>query len=373
MLNVKQLELFPDLKIYAQIDKHGDSLAALDAIMDWTPFVLIIDEARPDKSKGGKGGRPPVPSVVMLKGLLIGELYHLSDDQIEYQINDRASFKRFCGLGLTDASPDANSFWALREKLRTSGKYEELFKTLLIMLSNVGLQYSKCAIVDSTFVDAPRRRNLSSAQEKALKEHRKTGAELPFEIDKEQVYNVENNIPEEDRVLSHILRQTDLDAVWAKKGEEVHFGYKDHVAVDAATKLIIEHKVTEASAADVKHLIDIVPERTEVLYDDSGYTGAEYDEQLNAKCPDIDHRTAKKGQKNKPLTNEQKEYNRNVVSRVRARAEHVFGRMTYCMGGLFVRCIGIERARCKITLRDLAYNLSRYASLVRLKKAKSMV
>jgi transposase len=121
---VKQLELFPEKKIYAQIDKHVDSLAELDKIMNWQPFIEIIDEVRPDKTQGGKGGRPPIPSAIMLKGLLIGELYHLSDDQIEYQINDRASFKRFCGLELTDVSPDANSFWTLREKLKTSKKYE---------------------------------------------------------------------------------------------------------------------------------------------------------------------------------------------------------------------------------------------------------
>jgi IS5 family transposase len=109
------------------------------------------------------------------------------------------------------------------------------------------------------------------------------------------------------------------------------------------------------------------------LYDDSGYTGEAYDRELAEKFPGIEHFTAKKGQKNKPLTTEQKEYNRDIVSRVRARVEHVFGRMTYCMGGLFVRCIGIDRARCKITLRDLAYNLSRYASLVRLGKAISTI
>jgi IS5 family transposase len=145
------------------------------------------------------------------------------------------------------------------------------------------------------------------------------------------------------------------------------------VAVDAATKLIIRHEVTVASAADVKQLLNVVPDGTEVLYDDSGYTGKEYDRQLAEKFPNIEHFTAKKGQKNKPLTKEQKQYNRDMVSRVRARVEHVFGRMTYCMGGLFVRGIGIDRAKCKITLRDLAYNLSRYASLVRLGKAKSTI
>ena len=121
MQRIKQLELYSEEKIYAHIDKHGDSLAELDKIMDWGPFVEIIDEVRPDKTQEGKGGRPPVESSIMLKGLLIGELYHLSDGQIEYQINDRASFKRFCGLMLTEAAPDEKSFWGLREKLKETG------------------------------------------------------------------------------------------------------------------------------------------------------------------------------------------------------------------------------------------------------------
>ncbi|GHV39070.1 hypothetical protein FACS1894187_18610 [Synergistales bacterium] len=60
-----------------------------------------------------------------------------------------------------DASPDANSFWLLREKLKETGKYDDLFQALLAELSEVSLEYSKCAIVDATFIEAPRRRNIS--------------------------------------------------------------------------------------------------------------------------------------------------------------------------------------------------------------------
>jgi len=260
----------------------------------------------------------------------------------------------------------------VREKLKETGKYDDLFETLLVSLTTVGLEYSKCAAVDATFVDAPRRRNLTKAQSEALKEHDKTGAGLPFEIDKEQVFSIESALPEADRSLSHKLRQTDTDARWAKKGEEVHFGFKDHVAVDVTTKLIIAHEVTAANVSDGQKLSDVTPKGTEQVFDDAGYTGEEIDLKLKAKCPNVEHFTAKKAQRNKPLTQEQKEYNREIVARVRARVEHVFGRMTYCMGGLYIRCIGIERAKCQITLRDFAYNLMRYSTLVKLGKAVKM-
>jgi IS5 family transposase len=369
-----QLDFMLDEKIYNRLDKLQDPLAKLDAIMDWTPYIAIIDALRPDKTKQGAGGRPPIKSIVLFKGLLIGAIYNLSDAQLEYQITDRASFARFCGLQLGGASPDANSFWLLREKLKETGKYEDLFQALLDALSNIGLEYSKCAIVDATFVDAPRNRRINKEQREALKDHDKNpDTELPFELDKEQIYSLESDLPECDRTMSHILRQTDTDARWAQKGDEVHFGYKDNVAVDSETKLIIAHEVTAANVNDRQELVNVVPEETEMVFDDAGYTGAELDRLLHEKCPNVEHFTAPKAQRNKPLTQEQKEFGRQIIARTRARVEHVFGRMTYCMGGLTVRVIGMARAKCQITLRDFAYNIARYATLVKLGKASKML
>jgi hypothetical protein len=45
-------------------------------------------------------------------------------------------------------------------------------------------------------------------------------------------------------------------------------------------------------------------------------------------------------------------------SRVRARVEHVFAHQKAVMG-LFIRTIGIERAKAKITLANLAFNIHR--------------
>ncbi len=41
----------------------------------------------------------------------------LSDDQTEYQINDRMSFMRFLGLGPEDRVTDAKTIWLLRDTL----------------------------------------------------------------------------------------------------------------------------------------------------------------------------------------------------------------------------------------------------------------
>jgi hypothetical protein len=80
---MKQLLFFPEKSIYHHIDKIGDPLAKLDAVMDWIPFVAIIDEVRHDKTvdESGRriGGRPPIESIKLFKCLMLGEFYNLSD------------------------------------------------------------------------------------------------------------------------------------------------------------------------------------------------------------------------------------------------------------------------------------------------------
>jgi IS5 family transposase len=41
----------------------------------------------------------------------------ISDEQAEYFLRDRLTWKRFLGLGLGDAVPDANTIWLFREQL----------------------------------------------------------------------------------------------------------------------------------------------------------------------------------------------------------------------------------------------------------------
>ena len=56
---------------------------------------------------------------------------------------------------------------------------------------------------------------------------------------------------------------------------------------------------------------------------------------------------------------------------VRARVEHVFGHQTVAMGGKFVRTIGMTRARMKIGMQNLVYNVRRFVCLERMAEATS--
>ena len=50
----------------------------------------------------GAGGRPAYDKVMMFKILILQKYYNLSDEQTEFQINDRTSFKQFLDLKLGD-------------------------------------------------------------------------------------------------------------------------------------------------------------------------------------------------------------------------------------------------------------------------------
>ncbi len=66
----------------------------------------------------------------------------------------------------------------------------------------------------------------------------------------------------------------------------------------------------------------------------------------------------------KPLTKQAKGSNR-TKSTVRVRVEHIFGAQANDMGGL-VRTIGLVRAKAKIGMKNLAYNMRRLCQLRRI-------
>ena len=64
----------------------------------------------------------------MFKLLLLQKLYNISDEQLEYQVNDRLSFMQFLGLNLSDAVPDGTTVWLFLQQLTDAGLVEELFE-----------------------------------------------------------------------------------------------------------------------------------------------------------------------------------------------------------------------------------------------------
>lgn len=146
-----------------------------------------------------------------------------------------------------------------------------------------------------------------------------------------------------------------------KKGNEVHFGYKNHVKCDADSKLITNYAVTDAAVHDSQRCTELLDDKDEALYADSAYSGAPIAENLPENCR---NEICEKAQKGHPLTEEQKENNRRK-SKIRCRIEHIFGFMTNSMHQITIRSIGITRAWFQIGLTNLVYNFCRYEFLKR--------
>ena len=96
------------------------------------------------------------------------------------------------------------------------------------------------------------------------------------------------------------------------------------------------------------------------VWADAAYRSTEIEATLKArKLTSHIHR------KGKPLTQQAQKSNR-TKSTVRVRVEHIFGAQANDMGGTLVRTIGLVRAKAKIGLKNLAYNMRRLGQLGRL-------
>jgi len=328
------------------LSKLGDRLEWLNKVMDWRIFEAALERARPDKTKRGVGGRPPYSNMLLFKIVILQALHNISDDQMEFLIIDRLSWQRFLGLSLGDDVPDSKTIWLFREVLTNSGVYDELFELFNEKLLKLGVITREGSIDDATFIDVPKQRNKKEENE-AIKNH---------------------ETPEGWEEQPHKLAQKDMDARWAKKGKETHFGYKNHVKVDRTSKIITAWRVTAANVNEILMFLALMDEHDRQVWADSAYLSGEIVEIINKIYPDLILHINEKGYRNRPLTDEQKANNREK-SRVRAPVEHVFGHMSVSMNALTLRCIGITRAESNIVLRNLAYNLSRYTTLRRLGRA----
>ena len=97
---------------FPRLSGLGDQLEAFSRTVDFEAFRPDLEQAL--AYSGGSKGGPPFDPVLMFKILVIQTLNNLSDERTEYLINDRLSFMRFLGLGLSDRVPDAKTVWLFR-------------------------------------------------------------------------------------------------------------------------------------------------------------------------------------------------------------------------------------------------------------------
>jgi IS5 family transposase len=342
-----QMGFFDHAGQLARLDKLGDKLAELSRIVDFEMFRAPIEKALGITPRTG-AGRPAFDCIFLFRILLLQRFYNLSDQQIEYQINDRLSFQRFLGLDPSDPAPDYTTVWLFREKLSLAGAIKPLFDLFVQKLGEHGLIAKEGVIIDATFVEVPRQRN--TREENALLKH--------------------GQIPPAWEKQPRKLCQKDTDARWVKKGGESYFGYKNHNMDEMKNQFIVDYIDTDAAVHDSQPFPKFVKRIPcgSACFADSAYKSKKTDALLDTLG--IKNFMLEKATRGHPLSEARKALN-HLKSKIRCLCEHVFGFMENSMGGPRLEYIGKRRIGAGIGLTNLAYNIQRLLQIHKLGRAPS--
>ena len=335
----------------AEISAGGDPLETLNRTVEFERFRPILERAA-GRPRGSKGGRPSMDVVLKFRMLVLQNLHGLSLEATERMVRDRLSWMRFCGLGIADTVPDANTLWDFREALIRADALDALFGEMDRSINQAGYIPRAGQIVDASLIAAPRQRNTEG--EKTAIKAGKAASEI---------------WPEQPAKAA----QKDVDGRWTVKYSKAKaradgskpvdiaipiYGYKSHVSIDRMHGVIRRQIVTDAAQHDGALLREGLIQTANAARDvwaDSAYRSAEneYWRAAHGMTSQV-HRKKPRGH---PMPQRMSRAN-GRKSVVRSKVEHVFAQQKSRMG-LTIRTIGLARAKATITLANIAYNMTR--------------
>jgi transposase, IS5 family len=310
---------FSDHVVSGQRSRRKDQLGEIDGLIDWTQVAGLL---RPLRNRGT--GRPPYPPLVLFKALLLQRWYALSDEALEDALCDRLSFRRFVGLGLEEAIPDASTLCRFRSDMAAAVLGDALFAAVGRSLDARGLIVRAGTLIDASLIQA------------AVAEPRKQPGGGTSRVDPE--------------------------ASWAKKGSKATFGYKLHIAVDQGSGLVRAARITDARVADCTLGPDLVQGDEAAVYADMAYDNAAMRTHLAEAG--IANAVMARPNRYHPLTPEAKQRN-SQIGRIRGRVEGVFGTLKRSYRRHRLVYIGLAKNRLDLLLTLLAFNLRKARSLSR--------
>jgi IS5 family transposase len=285
--------------------RPASSLDELGKLIDWRPVAALLDSLY-----SATKGEPAWPPVAMFKALLLTIWYDLSDVKLAEALDDRASFRRFCGFSANEATPERTAFVRYRRLLVAHKLDRSLFDTVTMQLKSKAVTVKTGTLVDATII--------ASASE------------------------------------------DDDAARWVKhKGKPAVHGFKAHVGADADTALVEEVSVTSANINDGRAGPEALPDNPGEVFADSAYRGNHFRDAVRAKggIPRI-VATGMWGHDEQETLRKLKEWNQ-PIHRVRGRIEKIFGTWKRCYGLRRMRWRGLAKAAVQVHLTAIAYNLKR--------------
>jgi IS5 family transposase len=300
--------------------RRETELDRIAALLNWGPLSYRLE-----KHCRKLDGRPPFPSVMMFRALLLAQWYELSDRDLEEALCDRLSFRRFVGLGLEQATPDHTTLCRFRERLNEAGLTIKLLGLVNARIEAKGLMLKRGTLIDATVVE--------------------TAAARPAPA-------------------SDPAGQIDPDAAFLKhEGKSgSRYGYKAHVAVDEGSLLVRTAKLTPANVAETVVADELIIANSDggAIYADKAYdTHARRELLATLGLRDgIMHRP----NKHHALTPGQRQRNA-ALSKVRCSVETVFAVLKRVYGYRRTRYVGLIRNQLQLTLLAICFNLRRMLSM----------
>lgn len=289
---------------------HHSSLDDLSGLIDWLP----IEQHLADISSAAKG-EPAWPPLALFKAMLLAVWYDLSDVKLAEALDDRSSFRRFCGFSASEATPERTAFVRFRKALAARGQDKALFDTITAQLKVKAIRVKTGTLVDATII--------ASASE------------------------------------------DDGEAHWVKhKGRPAVYGFKAHVGADADTALVEEIAITPANVNDGKAGPDALPDDPGDVFADSAYRGPHFGDAVRAKggTPRI-VATGMWGRDEAETLKRLNAWNQ-PIHRVRGRIEKIFGTWKRSYGLRRMRWRGLAKAAIQIRFTAIAYNLKRTLAIL---------
>jgi len=246
---------------------------------------------------------------------LLAVCYDLSDEKLAETLDDRASFRRFCGFSGAEPTPERTAFVRFRKALTTRWLDRALFDDVTARLKAEAVRVKIGTLVDATII--------ASAS------------------------------------------KGDEEAQWIEHERKpaVH-GFKTHVGADADTALVEEVAVTAANVHDGKAGGDAPPDSPGQVFADSACRGETFRAAVRAKggTPRI-VATHMWGRDEEETPARFDAWNQ-PIHRIRGRIEMIFGTWKRSYGHRRIRRLGLAKASLQIRLTAIAYNMRRTLSIL---------
>jgi len=340
---------FTDLSLLDSMERNR-SISRMDrinAIINWTPVEnLLLKHYTIGKSVEGTSAYPPL---LLLKCLLLQQWFHIeSDPELETQINDRISFKKFLGLSFDQPSPDHSTFSRFRSRLSKEAM-AKINSAVLMQFSSKGLTINEGIAIDARLVQSA-----SHPLSKERLQEEKAKRETP-----------EGKVDKNGKPLKF---SRDLESDWTIKNDVALFGLKEHVSVDVRQGFVLATEITPASHHDSPYLPLCVAgschtvEPIKKVFADKGYFGKPNREFLSLN--NIADGIMRKATVGTELTEFEKERNK-AISKVRYIVEQYFGLSHLYNRAYRARFPKLIKNALNALFRQMAFNLFRASRILK--------